>query len=44
MEIDLAEDRGLDVLYTPKVADMLSILRDQIKIAQGRDGSVTDAA
>ena len=40
MEIDLPEDRGLDSLYTPKVADMLHILRDQIKIAQGRDEEV----
>ncbi len=37
MQVDLPVDRTLDVLYTPKVADMLSILRDQIKIAQGRD-------
>lgn len=40
MEIDLPEDRGLDVLYEPKVAEMLHVLRDQIKIAQGRDGDV----
>ena len=40
MQVDLPEDRTLDVLYTPKVADMLHILRDQIKIAQGRDGEV----
>ncbi len=40
MDIDLPEDRNLDVLYTPKVADMLHILRDQIKIAQGRDGDL----
>lgn len=38
MDVDLPADRTLDVLYTPKVADMLHILRDQIKIAQGRDG------
>jgi len=25
----------LDVLFTPKATDMLHILRDQIKIAQG---------
>jgi NitT/TauT family transport system ATP-binding protein len=37
MQVDLPEDRTLDVLYTPAVADMLHILRDQIKIAQGRD-------
>jgi NitT/TauT family transport system ATP-binding protein len=40
MQVDLPEDRTLDVLYTPKVAEMLHILRDQIKIAQGRDGEV----
>ena len=38
MDVDLPADRTLDVLYTPKVADMLHVLRDQIKIAQGRDG------
>nr|WP_246414728.1 ABC transporter ATP-binding protein [Yoonia ponticola] len=37
MDIDLPEDRALDVLYTPPVADMLHILREQIKIAQGRE-------
>ncbi|QEE34603.1 ABC transporter ATP-binding protein [Octadecabacter sp. SW4] len=36
MDIDLPEDRTLDVLFTPTAADMLHILRDQIKIAQGR--------
>jgi NitT/TauT family transport system ATP-binding protein len=36
MDVDLPDDRTLDVLYTPKVADMLHFLRDQIKIAQGR--------
>jgi NitT/TauT family transport system ATP-binding protein len=36
MDIDLPEDRTLDVLFTPKATDMLHILRDQIKIAQGR--------
>lgn len=40
MDVDLPEDRTLDVLYTPKVADMLGILRDQIKIAQGREPEV----
>ncbi len=37
MDVDLPEDRTLDVLYTPKAADMLHVLRDQIKIAQGRE-------
>lgn len=36
MPIELPEDRTLDILYTPEVADMLHVLRDQIKIAQGR--------
>ncbi len=36
MDVDLPADRTLDVLYTPKAAEMLHILRDQIKIAQGR--------
>lgn len=40
MPIDLPEDRNLDILYTPEVADMLHILRDQIKIAQGREPEV----
>ncbi|WP_093994214.1 ABC transporter ATP-binding protein [Flavimaricola marinus] len=40
MQVDLPDDRTLDVLYTPPVADMLHILRDQIKIAQGRDVEV----
>lgn len=37
MPIELPKDRTLDILYTPEVADMLHILRDQIKIAQGRE-------
>jgi NitT/TauT family transport system ATP-binding protein len=37
MDIDLPDDRDLDVLFTPKAAEMLHVLRDQIKIAQGRD-------
>lgn len=40
MPIDLPEDRTLDILYTPEVADMLHVLRDQIKIAQGREPEV----
>jgi NitT/TauT family transport system ATP-binding protein len=38
MDIDLPSDRTLDALYTPKVGSMLQILRDQIRIAQGRAG------
>jgi len=40
MDVALPADRTLDILYTPEVADMLHILRDQIRIAQGRDGVV----
>ncbi|MCB1382975.1 MAG: ABC transporter ATP-binding protein [Notoacmeibacter sp.] len=40
MDIDLPAERSLDVLYTPAVGDMLHTLRDQIRIAQGRDGEV----
>ncbi len=36
MEVPLGRDRVLDDLYTPESADNLHILRDQIKIAQGR--------
>jgi len=36
LDVDLPDDRDLDVLFTPKAADMLHVLRDQIKIAQGR--------
>ncbi|MDG1117810.1 MAG: ABC transporter ATP-binding protein [Flavimaricola sp.] len=40
MDVDLPADRTIDILYTPKVADMLHILRDQIKLAQGREPKV----
>ena len=40
MNVDLPADRTLDVLYEKPVADMLSVLRQQIKIAQGRDEEV----
>ena len=40
MDIDLPADRTLETLYTPKVGGMLQILRDQIRIAQGRDEEV----
>lgn len=36
MQVELAEDRDLEVLYTPEVGEMLQVLREQIKIAQGR--------
>lgn len=40
MRVDLPADRTLDILYTPEVGEMLHVLRDQIRIAQGRDGAV----
>ena len=40
LDVDLPGDRTLDVLVEPKAQDMLHLLRDQIRIAQGRDGEV----
>jgi NitT/TauT family transport system ATP-binding protein len=40
LDVDLPADRTLDILYTPKVAEMLHLLRDQIQIAQGRAPAV----
>ena len=40
LNVDLPADRTLDILYEPKAQDMLHTLRDQIRIAQGRDGAV----
>ena len=40
MDIDLPADRTLDILFEPKVGQMLHTLRDQIRIAQGREGDV----
>ncbi|MDR7125992.1 ABC transporter ATP-binding protein [Pseudotabrizicola sp. 4114] len=40
LNVDLPADRTLDILYQPKAQDMLHTLRDQIRIAQGRDGEV----
>ena len=40
VNVDLPADRTLDGLYEKPVADMLSVLRQQIKIAQGRDEEV----
>ncbi|OOY25374.1 nitrate/sulfonate/bicarbonate ABC transporter ATP-binding protein [Thioclava sediminum] len=37
LDVDLPKDRTIDVLYEPKAVDMLHLLRDQIRIAQGRD-------
>lgn len=39
LDVALPDDRPLDILYTPEVADMLHELRDQIRIAQKRGGA-----
>jgi NitT/TauT family transport system ATP-binding protein len=39
LTVDLPADRSLDILYQPKAQEMLHTLRDQIRIAQGRDQS-----
>jgi NitT/TauT family transport system ATP-binding protein len=38
LAVDLPADLTLDSLYTPPAQAMLHLLRDQIRIAQGRDG------
>lgn len=38
LNVDLPDDRTIDSLYEPKAVDMLHLLRDQIRIAQGRGG------
>ncbi|AOZ70442.1 nitrate/sulfonate/bicarbonate ABC transporter ATP-binding protein [Rhodobacter xanthinilyticus] len=38
LDVDLPADRTIDILYEPKAVEMLHLLRDQIRIAQGRDG------
>jgi NitT/TauT family transport system ATP-binding protein len=40
LDVDLPADRTLDIMYQPRAQDMLHLLRDQIRIAQGRDGEV----
>ncbi|PCD78027.1 ABC transporter ATP-binding protein [Pseudothioclava arenosa] len=40
LDVDLPADRTIDVLYEPKAVEMLHLLRDQIRIAQGRDGEM----
>ena len=40
LDVDLPADRTLDIMFEPKAQDMLHLLRDQIRIAQGRDGDV----
>lgn len=38
MTVDLPANRTIDILFEPKAQAMLHSLRDQIRIAQGRDG------
>src|SRR5690606_18714006 len=38
LNVDLPADRTIESLYTSKATEMLHLLRDQIRIAQGRDG------
>ncbi|MCO8146034.1 ABC transporter ATP-binding protein [Rhodovulum tesquicola] len=38
LDVTLPADRTLDILFEPEAQDMLHYLRDQIRIAQGRDG------
>jgi len=38
--VDLPADRTIDSLYSPEAVAMLHLLRDEIRIAQGRDGEV----
>ena len=40
MRVDLPADRSLDVLYEQKSQEMLHKLRDEIRIAQGREGDL----
>ena len=39
LTVDLPADRTLDILFDKKAQQMLHYLRDQIRIAQGRDGA-----
>ena len=38
LDVNLPADRTIDILYEPEATAMLHLLRDQIRIAQGRDG------
>ena len=38
LTVDLPANRTIDILYEPRAQEMLHTLRDQIRIAQGRDG------
>lgn len=43
MPVHLGAERSLDDLYTPQSTDMLHELRDQIRIAQGRETQAQEA-
>lgn len=38
LDVDLPAERRIEILYQPKAQEMLHMLRDQIRVAQGRDG------
>ena len=38
LTVDLPANRTIDILYETRAQEMLHTLRDQIRIAQGRDG------
>jgi NitT/TauT family transport system ATP-binding protein len=40
LDVDLPPDRTLDILFEPRAQEMLHYLRDQIRLAQGRDESL----
>ncbi|MBF9043213.1 ATP-binding cassette domain-containing protein [Rhodobacterales bacterium HKCCE4037] len=44
MDVDIPGKRALDDLYTPKAAEMLATLREQIQIAQGRHPAENEGA
>lgn len=39
LNVDLPHDRTIDILYEKEAVGMLHVLREQIRIAQGRDGT-----
>ncbi|MCB4379668.1 ABC transporter ATP-binding protein, partial [Synechococcus sp. MU1644] len=39
MDVHLTGERDIEMLYTPESAEALNILRQQIRIAQGRDAA-----
>lgn len=44
LDVDLPANRTLDSLFTPEAQAMLHLLRDQIRIAQGREGHAGEGA